>query len=71
MVYPKFYPGLLGHVPSEDYLSSPNILPRVWLSLKEKVVLPYLHNCIHDNSAEYPASVLQERIREWYRLNRN
>jgi len=69
-IYPQFYPSLLGHIPPEDYLVPPNILPRDWETLKAKVVLPYLHEKV---SGAVPAKEgnlpLDKRLSEWYRLN--
>ncbi|QQO08958.1 ABC transporter substrate-binding protein [Breznakiella homolactica] len=67
-IYPQFYPLLLGHMPPQDYLTPPNILPRDWLTLKDRVILPYLNDRIRSDS---PASIrsLERRIGEWYRLN--
>jgi ABC-type glycerol-3-phosphate transport system substrate-binding protein len=67
-VFPQFYPNLLGHIPPADYLSPPNILPRNWLSIKEQVILPYLHERIragHQNTIK----TLETRISDWYKLN--
>jgi ABC-type glycerol-3-phosphate transport system substrate-binding protein len=68
-IFPRFYPGLLGHMPPEDFLSPANILPRNWTILKERVILPYLHERIHrlNRDAVLP---LERRIADWSRLNR-
>lgn len=67
-IYPLFYPSLLGHVPAEDYLSPPNILPKDWLTLKERVVQPFLHDMARaEKNGE--GLLLEKRISEWYRLN--
>jgi ABC-type glycerol-3-phosphate transport system substrate-binding protein len=66
-IFPQFYPSLLGHMPPEDFLSPANILPRNWTSLKERIILPYLHERIHNSGQEVP---LERRISDWYRLNR-
>jgi hypothetical protein len=67
-IFPRFYPILLGRMPPEDFLSPPNILPRNWTALKEKVILPYLHERIRreDRGDILP---LERRIADWYRLN--
>ncbi len=63
-IYPQFYPGLLGHMPPADYLLPPNILPNDWLTLKQRVVLPYLN----DRCAALETTIgLGERIQDWYR----
>jgi ABC-type glycerol-3-phosphate transport system substrate-binding protein len=69
-IFPRFYPGLVGHIPPEDYLVPPNVLPQNWTVLKEKVILPYMHDRIRHNSRE-DVSPLERRIGEWTRLNRN
>jgi hypothetical protein len=69
-VFPQFYFELLGHIPPEDFLEPPNILPQQWTALKEKVILPYLKECIRNKDAESVRS-LDRRISEWYRINTN
>ena len=68
-VYPQFYPGLLGHMPPESYLSPPNILPRNWMTIRERVILPYLRERIRSPSRD-EIRPLERRITDWYRLNR-
>jgi ABC-type glycerol-3-phosphate transport system substrate-binding protein len=65
-IFPQFYPSLLGHMPPEDFLSPANILPRNWISLKERVILPYLHERVRHTGQEVH---LERRIADWYRLN--
>jgi ABC-type glycerol-3-phosphate transport system substrate-binding protein len=67
-VFPRFYRELLGHIPPEDLLEPPNILPQHWIALKEKVILPYLYECIRSTETESVRS-LNRRISEWYRIN--
>jgi ABC-type glycerol-3-phosphate transport system substrate-binding protein len=67
-VFPQFYPGLLGHIPPESFLSPPNILPRNWVNLKERVILPYLHDRIRQTGEEEGRS-LERRIGDWSRIN--
>jgi ABC-type glycerol-3-phosphate transport system substrate-binding protein len=68
-IFPRFYPILLGHIPPEDYLVPPSVLPQNWPALKEKVILPYMHDRIRHDSREAIAP-LERRINEWIRLNR-
>jgi ABC-type glycerol-3-phosphate transport system substrate-binding protein len=68
-IFPQFYPSLLGHMPPESFLSPPAILPRNWMSIKERVILPYLHDRIRSQSREEIRS-LERRITDWHRLNR-
>ncbi|MDL2229024.1 hypothetical protein LJC14_02120 [Treponema sp. OttesenSCG-928-L16] len=67
-IFPLYYPGLLGHMPPADYLSPPNILPRNWLTIKERVVLPYLQERIRVSQKE-EVRALERRMTEWHRLN--
>ena len=68
-IFPQFYPALLGHIPPETYLSPTNILPRNWMTIKERVILPYLRERIRHSSRE-EVRPLERRISDWYRLNR-
>ena len=70
MVFPLFYPDLLGRMPPESYISPGNILPRNWIILKKRVILPYLRERIrHENRTEVRS--LERRISDWYRFNRD
>jgi hypothetical protein len=55
-------------MPPEEFLSPPNVLPRNWNSLKERVILPYLHDAIR--SEEGDGIPLERRVGEWSLLNR-
>lgn len=69
MVFPLFYPDLLGRMPPESSLSPGNTLPRNWMTLKQRVILPYLRERIrHSNRAEIRP--LERRISDWYRFTR-
>jgi hypothetical protein len=68
-IYPQFYPGLLGHMPPEDFLSPANILPQNWTVLKERIVLPYLHERVRYASRD-EVRPLERQISDWLRLNR-
>ena len=68
-IFPQFYPGLLGHMPPESYLSPANILPRNWMTIKERVILPYLRERVRHSSRD-EVRPLERRITDWYRLNR-
>ncbi|MCL2763497.1 MAG: hypothetical protein FWD36_09915 [Treponema sp.] len=68
-IFPQFYQGLLGHMPPGDFLSPANILPSNWITLKERVILPYLHDqAKHPNQNE--AGRLEQRLIDWQRVNR-
>jgi ABC-type glycerol-3-phosphate transport system substrate-binding protein len=68
-VYPLFYPELLGRMPPSEYFTSANILPANWLTLKERVVMPYLNDRARKESADEAYS-LERRIADWMRMNR-
>jgi len=68
-VFPQFYQGLLGHMPPAEFLSPANILPINWMALKERVILPYLHDRARQPDQE-EISQLERRIADWLRINR-
>jgi ABC-type glycerol-3-phosphate transport system substrate-binding protein len=68
-IFPQFYPALLGHMPPESYLSPPNILPRNWMALKERIILPYLRDRVRSPNRD-DVRPLERRVSEWGRLNR-
>lgn len=67
-VFPQFYSSLLGHMPPEDFLAPPRILPYHWNTLKERVILPYLQERIR---AVHPETIrpLERLIADWYNGN--
>jgi ABC-type glycerol-3-phosphate transport system substrate-binding protein len=69
-IFPQFYPSLLGRMPPGSFLSPPNILPRNWMAMKERVILPYLHDRIRSGNRPDIRS-LDRRLRDWTRLNRD
>jgi ABC-type glycerol-3-phosphate transport system substrate-binding protein len=68
-VYPQFYPDLLRHMPPQDFLSPPNILPSNWMAMKERVILPYLHDRARQASSADLVSI-ERRLADWQRVNR-
>jgi ABC-type glycerol-3-phosphate transport system substrate-binding protein len=68
-IFPRYYPGLLGHMPPEAALSPPNILPHNWMTIKHQVILPYLHDCIDGENAADTVD-LNRRLADWLRINR-
>jgi hypothetical protein len=68
-IFPQFYLGLLGRMPPAEFLSPANILPTNWIALKERVILPYLHDRSRqpDNEGVYQ---LEKRLADWRRVNR-
>jgi ABC-type glycerol-3-phosphate transport system substrate-binding protein len=69
-VFPLFYPDLLGRMPPESFLSPPHILPRNWMDIKERIILPYLRDRIRHSGRDEIRS-LERRLSDWHRLNRN
>ena len=68
-IFPQFYPGLLGRMPPDNFLTQTNMLPENWMALKERVILPYLRDrARHSDQSEIRS--LERRITDWYRLNR-
>jgi len=69
LIFPRFYPGLIGHMPPEDFLTPANTLPGDWIPLKERIILPYLHDRVRQPEREgfYP---LERRVADWVRVNR-
>ena len=68
-VFPQFYPSLLGRMPPDNFLTPTSILPRNWLAIKERVVLPYLRDRAR-HTDQNDIRPLERRIIDWYRLNR-
>jgi len=68
-IFPRYYPSLLGRMPPSEFLAAPNILPRNWVVIKERVVLPYLHNRARIRQSEETQS-LEKRLADWQRVNR-
>ena len=68
-VFPQFYPGLLGRMPPDNFLTPTDILPRNWIAIKERVILPYLQDRTRHSGAN-EVRPLDRRIIDWYRLNR-
>jgi ABC-type glycerol-3-phosphate transport system substrate-binding protein len=66
-IFPQFYPSLLGHSPPEELLTPPNILPGDWPTVKERVLLPWLHERVRNQDPAHDP--LDGRIADWYRVN--
>jgi hypothetical protein len=70
-IFPRCYPGLLGHMPPEAALSPPNILPHNWMAIKQQVILPYLHDRIRGENGAATVPDLDRRLADWLRINRD
>jgi ABC-type glycerol-3-phosphate transport system substrate-binding protein len=68
-VYPLYYPEMLGRMPPSENFILPNILPSNWVIIRERVILPYLHERARkeDGDEIYP---LERRLSDWIRMNR-
>ena len=64
-IFPLYYPMLLGHMPPADLLTAPNILPKNWIDIKERVVIPYLRDACR-GANDTP---LKQRLDDWMRIN--
>ncbi len=64
---PRFYPGLMGHIPPESSIIFPPEVPENWLQIKEKVIKPWFFEQI--NKANPPVTTLEEAIKEWEKQN--
>jgi len=68
-IYPLFYPELLGRMPPSEYFMLSNLLPANWLIIKERVLLPYLHERARKESPN-DAYSLERRLADWIKINR-
>ena len=68
-VFPLFYPELMGRMPPSEFFAQPYHLPRNWAAIKEKVILPYLHDRVRRENAQ-EISALERRLADWLRQNR-
>jgi ABC-type glycerol-3-phosphate transport system substrate-binding protein len=68
-IYPLFYPELLGRMPPSEHFTHSNVLPANWFIIKDRVVLPYLHERARKEHTDeiYP---LDRRLADWMRMNR-
>ncbi len=67
-VFPLFYPLLLGHLPPQETLMTPNILPKDWDKQKEQIVIPYLAEAVVADENTYVIP-LEDRLAEWMKRN--
>jgi len=56
-------------MPPSEYFTNTNILPANWLTLKERVVMPYINERARKENAEEAYS-LERRLADWMRMNR-
>ncbi len=63
-LYPSYYTNLLGNLPADDNLASPQMLSPRWQSLKERVIIPYLLDAVKTDSKTALKSI-DERLSTW------
>ena len=65
-LFPTYYKNLLGNLPTEELLQAPEPIPLRWLSIKERVVLPYLSE---KSKTDIPSNLksVEERMNDWYK----
>lgn len=68
LVFPQFYPGLLGRMPPSEHFMPPSILPSDWIVIRERVVFPFLHDRARSPADE--TIPLDRRLADWLRMNR-
>jgi len=68
-IFPQFYPDLLEHIPPQDFLQPSDELPDNWPLMKERVILPFLHERSRQANSDdmYP---LEKRLADWQRVYR-
>lgn len=65
-LFPSYYSNLLGNLPTEQMLSSPQQFPSRWESLQERVIFPFLMEAIKtDSQNEVAFSRLEELLNAW------
>jgi hypothetical protein len=55
-------------MPPEDFLTPANILPGDWTEMKERVILPYLHDKVRQPDGD--VNSLERRLADWVRARR-
>ena len=68
-IFPHYYPELIDHMPVTESFMPPLLLPAAWPDIKERVVLPYLHDRSRAPTADEIIS-LDRRLSDWIRMNR-
>lgn len=58
---PQRYPFLLGHIPTESFLTFPETLPDNWLAVRDQVILPW----IRQTASATEDQSLERRLDDW------
>ena len=67
-VFPQYYPLLLSHLPQNQSLKTPHILPNNWKILKDEIIFPYITEASFyssDDNSNKKVLDLKKRITEW------
>lgn len=59
--FQRYYPDLIGHIPTQQYLRFPTPLPLDWPEIKEEVLKPWLQQTVHRPETES----FGERLNTW------
>ncbi|MBQ3671435.1 MAG: hypothetical protein II921_08165 [Treponema sp.] len=65
-LFPMYYKTLLGNLPEPELLSAPRPVPSRWVSLKERVVIPYLAEKSKTETS-FDTKTMEERLDIWYK----
>ncbi len=61
--FPRYYPVLIGIIPSQREILFPRILPAEWEKIRSEVVIPWMMREVRYQQEEYS---LEESIQNWY-----
>ena len=64
-VFPQYYPLLLAHLPQNNSLKTPLILPNNWETLKNEIIFPYLLEATISFEKAGEQTSLEKKIKEW------
>jgi len=68
-IFPLYYPEILGRRPPSENFSLSNIMPDDWEFIKERFVLPYLHERVRTDNKEEVNS-LERRLSNYVQMTR-
>ncbi len=70
-IYPQVYSSLLGHIPPEEFLHVPAVLPNNWERFREDAIIPWLRKTIAEESPpdeEALRALVLDRSNEYQRI---
>lgn len=70
-ILPAYYPLLLTHLPQNQTLKAPHVLPNSWIKLKNEIILPYLKKASYYSDISEIKSIpsLDKNINEWHKAS--